>query len=111
MEVSFVDERLKQACETVSERMRKWGQPAAKNLKTRLDDLRAARSMDDMRNLPGRWEELTGERRGYFSCRLDKALRLILRPSRQPPPTKEDGGLDWQRIDQITITELVNYHD
>ena len=92
MEISFVDARLKHACETLSERMRKWGQPAAKNLKSRLDDLRAARCMEDMRNLPGRWEELTGERRGVFSCRLDKALRLILRPSRQPPPSRKTVG-------------------
>ena len=92
MEISFVYARLKHACETLSERMRKWGQPAAKNLKSRLDDLRAARCMKDMRNLPGRWEELTGERRGVFSCRLDKALRLILRPSRQPPPSRKTVG-------------------
>lgn len=97
-----MEARLKQACETATERQCKWGQPAAKNLKTRLDD---------MRHLPGRWEELTGDRLGYFSCRLDKALRLIVRPTRQPPPTKQDGGLDWQHIDQITITEVVNHHD
>lgn len=111
MEVFFVDARLKQACESVTERQRRWGQPAAKNLKTRLDDLRASRCMEDMRGLPGRWEELTGDRVGYFSCRLDKALRLILRPTSQPPPAKEDGGLDWQSIDRMTITEVVNYHD
>jgi toxin HigB-1 len=111
MDISFVDARLKKTCESATERMRKWGQPAAKNLKTRLDDLRAARCMEDMRHLPGRWEELTVERHGFFSCRLDKALRLILRPICQPPPSKEDGGLDWHQIDQIIITEVVNYHD
>lgn len=111
MEISFADARLKQACEAAAERQRKWGQPAAKNLKTRLDDLRAAKCMEDMRNLPGRWEELSGDRTGYFSCRLDKGLRLILRPTRQPPPSKQNGGLDWQHIEQVTITEVVNYHD
>ena len=111
MEVLFVDARLKQACEAATERQRKWGQPAAKNLKTRLDELRAARCMEDLRGLPGRWEELTGSRLGYFSCKLDKGLRLILRPTSQPPPVKEDGGLDWQAIDRMTITEVVNYHD
>ena len=111
MEISFVDARLKKVCEAAAERLRKWGQPAAKNLKTRLDDLRAAKSMEDLRNLPGRWEELSGDRAGYFSCRLDKGLRLILRPTRQPPPYREDGGLNWQHIEQITITEVVNYHD
>jgi proteic killer suppression protein len=111
MEVTFAEDRLKRACESASERQRRWGEPAAKNLKTRLDDLRAAKSMEDMRHLPGRWEELAGDRAGYFSCRLNKSLRLIVRPTRQPPPCKEDGGLDWSQIDQVTVTEVVDYHD
>ncbi len=110
MEITFLDEKLKNLCENAKERKRHWGEPAAKNLKTRLDDLDAAACMEEMRNLPGRWEELSGKLAGYFSCRLDKGLRLILRPKRQPPPTKLDGGLDWFAIDQVTVTEVVNYH-
>ncbi|WP_286742074.1 type II toxin-antitoxin system RelE/ParE family toxin [Aquabacterium sp. UBA2148] len=111
MEVSFAEARLKRACENASERQRRWGDPAAKNIKSRLDDLMAAKSMDDMRQLPGRWEELAGDRAGHFSCRVNKSLRLIVRPTRQPPPSKEDGGLDWSQIDQVTVTEVVDYHD
>jgi toxin HigB-1 len=110
MEITFSDEKLKVLCESAKERKRRLGEPAAKNLKTRLDDLDAAACMEEMRNLPGRWEELTGNLAGYFSCRLDKGLRLILRPKRQPPPTKPDGGLDWSLIDQVTVTEVVDYH-
>ncbi|MGE0112556.1 hypothetical protein [Aquabacterium sp.] len=55
MEVTFAEDRLKRACENASERQRKWGDPAAKNLKTRLDDLRAARSMEDMRYAGKSW--------------------------------------------------------
>ncbi len=110
MEITFADEKLKVLCESAKERKRRLGEPAAKNLKTRLDDLDAAACMEDMRNLPGRWEELTGNRIGHFSCRLDKGLRLILRPERQPPPTKPDGGMDWSAIDQVTVTEVVDYH-
>ena len=51
-----------------------------------------------MRNLPGHWEELTGDRKGQFSCRLASGLRLIVRPKRQPPPAKPDGGLDWRAV-------------
>ena len=111
MEVSFANERLKRACESAPERRRRFGEPAAGKLKARLDDLDAAASMEDVRNLPGRWEELTGDRRGQFSCRLFGGLRLIVRPKRQPPPVKPDGGLDWQGIDQVTVLEVVDYHD
>ena len=67
--------------------------------------------MEVMRKLPGAWEELTGGRKGQFSCRLDKKLRLLVRPTRQPPPLKPDGGLDWPAVDAITVIEVVNYHD
>ncbi len=110
MEITFSSEKLKRQCESTGERKKSFGAPAAKTLKTRLDDLDAATCMDDMRHLPGRWEELTGDRKGHFSCRLDKALRLILRPMRQPPPTRPEGGMDWAAIDKVTVTEVVNYH-
>lgn len=111
MEVSFDGDRLKKTCETAAERKKRFGEIAAGKLKSRLDDLDAAHCMEDMRNLPGRWEELTGDRRGKFSCRLAGGLRLIIRPTRHPPPTKPDGGLDWHAIDQVTVLELVDYHD
>ena len=111
MKVEFPDARLKKACEDKATRQRQYQKAAADKLATRLDDLAAAASMETMRQLPGSWEELTGNRRGQFSCRLDKKLRLVVRPTKQPPPTKPDGGLDWAAIDAITVVEVVNYHD
>lgn len=111
MEVTFADERLKKICESAAERKKRFGEPAAAKLKSRLDDLDAAQSMQDMRNLPGHWEELKGQRGGQFSCRLAGGLRLIVCPKRQPPPTKPDGGLDWLALDQVTVLEVVDYHD
>ena len=111
MEVLFDAERLKALCESAVQRKKKFGEPAASKLKTRLDDLDAAQCMEDMRNLPGHWEELRGERKGQFSCRLVGGLRLIVRPARQPAPAKPDGGLDWRAIDRVTVIEVVDYHD
>ena len=71
----------------------------------------AAATLETMRGLPGSWEELTGNRKGQFSCRLDKKLRLLIRPAKQPPPVKPDGGLDWAAVDAVTVLEVVNYHD
>lgn len=111
MEVSFATERLKKTCESPAERKKRFGEPCAGKLKSRLDDLDAAQSMDDMRHLPGHWEELTGGRKGQFSCRLAGGLRLIVAPTRQPPPAKPDGGIDWRAIDQVNVLEVVDYHD
>ena len=111
MNVDFIDARLKSTCEDKASRQRSFQKAAADKLMHRLDDLRAAANMAIVRKLPGAWEELGGDRKGCFSCRLDKKLRLIVRPTRQPPPCKPDGGLDWAAIDAVTVTEVVNYHD
>lgn len=111
MRVEFLDTRLKKSCEDKATRQRQFQKAAADKLATRLDDLAAAASMETMRQLPGSWEELTGDRRGQFSCRLDKKLRLVIRPTKQPPLAKPDGCLDWAAIDAVTVVEVVNYHD
>jgi len=70
MKVEFLDAWLKKSCEDKA---------------TRLDDLAAAATMETVRHLPGSWEELKGDRKGQFACRLDKKLRLVIRPTEQPP--------------------------
>ncbi len=111
MKVEFLDARLKKSCEDKATRQRQFQKAAADKLATRLDDLAAAANMETVRHLPGNWEELTGNRRGQLACRLDKKLRLVVRPTKQPPPAKPDGGLDWGAIDAVTVLEVVNYHD
>ena len=111
MKILFASDRDKKLFETKSDQVRRFGPDAAKKLKARLDDLDAADSMEDMRNLPGKWDELTGDRAGQFSARLTGALRLVVKPTRQPPPVKPDLGLDWRAIDSITVIEVVDYHD
>ena len=111
MRVEFLDARLKKSCEDKAARQRLFQKAAAEKLATRLDDLAAAATMEMVRHLPGSWEELTGDRKGQFSCRLDKKLRLVIRPTMQPSPAKPDGGLDWAAVEAVTVLEVVNYHD
>lgn len=111
MKVLFLNERLKRLCESRAERVKRFGEPAAVKLKARLDDLDAASSLEDMRHLAGHWEELRSDRASQLSCRLAGGLRLIIRPTQQPPPAKPDGGLDWQAVDQVTVLEVVDYHE
>ena len=111
MQILFASDRDKKLFESKSQQARRFGPDAAKKLRARLDDIDAAASMEDMRNLPAKWEELKNDRAGQFSARLTGGLRLIVKPSRHPPPLKPDGGLDWRAIDGVTVIEVVNYHD
>lgn len=87
MEIRFANERLKKACEASGERKKRWDEPAAGNLKTRLDDLDAAHSMEDMRNLPGHWKELTGDRKASSRAGSQAACASSFAPpaSHHPP--------------------------
>ncbi|MHB1125183.1 MAG: type II toxin-antitoxin system RelE/ParE family toxin [Ramlibacter sp.] len=111
MRIDFLAAKDKAFFEDSRRVTKAFGAEAAKKLKSRLDDLDAAQSMEVMRHLPGHWEELRKDRAGQFSVRLHGGLRLIVRPQKDPPPTKADGGLDWSAIDSIYIIEVVDYHD
>ena len=111
LKIDFLNARDKEFFESSKQVIKAHGPENAKKLKRRLDDLDAAQSMQDMRNLPGHWEELESDRAGQFSAHLHGGLRLIVKPQKQPPPAKPDGGLDWPAIDSIYIVEVVDYHD
>ncbi len=87
-----------------------WGQEGSKKVTLRLQQLAAAPTLAEMRNLPGRCHELTGGGAGSLAVDVHKGFRLVFRPTDDPPPRKPDGGLDWTAVDSITVTEIVDYH-
>lgn len=86
------------------------GEKRAKLYKRRLDDLRAADTLEDVRYLPGHYHELTGDRKGQWACDLDQPYRLVFTPTANPIPTDPDGKAVWMLICEITIEEITNYH-
>lgn len=88
---------------------RRYGDSGARRIRTRLSQLEAADSLADLRSLPGRWHELTGDRAGYLAADLHQPFRLILRPA-EPVPRNDDGGLDWARVAAVIITEIADCH-
>jgi proteic killer suppression protein len=109
VEVLFRTENLKRQFSDHSDLRRRWGHEGAKKIALRLQQLAAAVSLADLRELPGRCRELAGDRDGYLAVDLHHPYRLIFRPTAEPPP-KEDGGLDWSAVDSVTVTEIVDYH-
>ena len=103
MKIDFLSQRDKAFFEDLKQVIKAYGPENAKKLKTRLDDLDAAQSMETMRTLPGHLEELKKDRAGHFSARLHGGMRLIVKSQKTPPPIKPDGGLDWSAIDSISV--------
>lgn len=68
--------------------------------------------LDEMRNLPAaRCHELKGNRAGSLAVRLHGGWRVVFKPDHDPPPQREDGGLEWREITDIRITGITDYHD
>jgi proteic killer suppression protein len=92
------------------------GLPRAKLIRIRLMAFEAAASLDVFwppKTGPERCHELTGGKRGlerHFSVDLDFPYRLIFVPDHDPLPLKDDGGLDWKGITQITILGVEDTH-
>jgi len=108
MDICFLDNRLRRDCNDSQRLKARYGADMAKVISRRLDDLRAARTLEDMRHLPGRCHELGSNRAGQLSLDLRGPHRLLFAPAHGPAPTKTDGGLDWT---QVTAVEVMGVED
>lgn len=90
--------------------IRQLGARRAQLFQTRLDDLAAALTLEDVRNLPGHYHELTADRKGQWACDLDQPYRLIFQPHEDPIPEDENGKYIWIEITGVEIIEITNYH-
>ena len=112
MEIYFLTKKLQKLCSSKQEmKKRKLGNKLASKLKQRLAELESSEFLEDMKYIKAaRCHELKGDRKGEFSVDLEHPFRLIFKPYNDPIPYKNDGGLDWSRIDSIVIIEVVDYH-
>lgn len=111
MFIVFPSEKLQRLLSSSKAVAKTYGPENARKLRSRLDDLEAARNLDEMRHLPGRTHELRGDRVGTFAIDLHKGWRLIFEPGENPPPRKPDEGRDWTGIESIRILNVEDYHD
>ena len=109
MIVSFEDEGIETLCKQTKVAVKKLGMESAKKLQRRLSELYAASVVGEL--AIGRPHPLDYDRAGQFAVDLHKGMRLIFKPTQQPPPSKADGSTDWSQVAEITIVEAEDYHD
>ena len=109
MIISYFDDDIEALCKQSKLATRKLGAESAKKLQRRLSEMFAANVVTE---LPaGRPHPLLRDRLGQYAVDLHGKHRLVFKPTRQPPPAKEDGSIDWAQVDEITIIEAGDYHD
>lgn len=111
MELDFESEKLAKQCADRRSRTRAFGADRAQRLEKRLTALIGATDLEELRNTPGRWHELRGDRAGQFAADLDHPYRLIF----EPVLTAEErlthaAGTIWSKITHVRIIEITDYH-
>src|SRR5664280_2034572 len=111
MDIAFKQDLLGKCANDHRYAQRKLGPLRAKKYLLRLQQIRAAACLNDLRNLPqADFHELKADRKGQLACDLDHPYRLIFVPAHNPIPKKQDGGLDWSQVTAVTVLEIVDYH-
>lgn len=104
MQVTYADDGVETWCLDARAAQRALGHQRAKFLATRVAQLRAADSLSDLlgTGAPGRWEVLTGDRRGQVSARLTGNWRLVVQPTDDPHDARESVA--------VVVIEIIDYH-
>jgi proteic killer suppression protein len=97
MQIAFVNNRLKKICLSEKETRKEFGSVGARILMRRLSQLQDVANLEQLRDQPGHWHELTGDRWGELAVSLEGGNRLVFEPNHDPIPRKPDGGLDWTK--------------
>ncbi|NNM84194.1 MAG: killer suppression protein [Phycisphaerales bacterium] len=97
MRIIFKDDRQKQLFESKSRLNAEYGDQLAKKIMQRLLEVDAASCLEDLRQAPGKWHELAGDRKGQLACSLTGNWRLIFLPI-VPSGANSVKGLDWKAV-------------
>ena len=110
MEIRFKNKELKKCAENEKYAIRKLGPRRAELFYGRLDAISAAECFEDLRFVPGKFHELSGDRKGQWAFGLDGQYRLVITPLSLPIPLDKNGVYLWQKITDALIIEIVDYH-
>lgn len=110
MDLTFADGKLEKLVNDDRKLAREFGKIRAEKIKLRLQQLRDATTLEDVRNLAGKYHELRGDRKGEWACDLDQPYRLVFTPHERPIPVNEHGQYTWAEIRGVEIIEVVDYH-
>jgi proteic killer suppression protein len=111
VEFTFSSTKLAKLCSSHDQMVRQFGLQMARRLEMRLQQLEAAASLADLRQLPQvRAHELIGNRDEQISLDLVHPFRLILQVANDPVPRLVEGGLDWGSVTSVTVLEVTDTH-
>lgn len=98
MLIQFKTKKLESICTNAYQAQKKYGKDIAIKIHQRIDEIRAADSIEEMLQYHiGGCHKLSGDREGQYATNLDKKVRLVFE-------VIKNGELTAR------ILEIVNYH-
>ncbi len=111
MDIAFRTKKMGKVFNSEKALHKEYGSRMARVIMMRLAVLKNARVLALVpTSPPDKLHRLTENRKGQFAVYLVHPYRLILAPSNEPIPLKEDGGIDRDRVTAITVLDVVDYH-
>lgn len=111
MDISFESQQDAELYNDTKALARKFGAEQAKRIRKRLDQLFAAERLSVFAGGAfGRCHELKADRKGQLTLDLKHPFRLCFVPANEPIPTKDDGGLDWDKVTAVRIVGVIDPH-
>jgi proteic killer suppression protein len=97
-------------CNSGQERVKAFGPERAKKVGLRLDQMRAAMSLQVFKTVHPRCHSLTGDRNGQWSADLDGPYRLIFEIADDPIPLDEHGNINLAQVRKVRIIDVADTH-
>jgi len=111
MNIAFKTNKLKAIFNSQERLVKTFGPDRAKIIKQRMVFLRAAGNLKDIPVTPPYLRhKLKGNYKGCFAVNVKHLYRLLFRPANDPLPMTEDGAVDLQRVTNIEILGVEDYH-
>lgn len=104
MEIAFQTRSLRDVCESDEKLKRQFGDRTAESIKTRLADLRAAASIQDV--VSGNPRKITRDGKPLMILELDGGRVVAFCPNHLRMPLRPDGLVDWVAIYRIRILSI-----
>ena len=111
MNIAFRTRKLEKDFNSADRLGRAYGERMAKSIQKRMAVLKAAPALASVpESPPERRHMLQGKRHGQFAVDLVQPHRLVFNPDHDPLPRRDDGGIDVEKVTNIKIVAVVDYH-
>jgi proteic killer suppression protein len=103
LQLKYKSKSLEKECTDYSKAIRSYGQNCAKILHRRIQELKAAETLEEMVNFRiGRCHPLKGDYLGKYALDLEHPLRLIVEP--------EENEDSRYQVKIVNLLEVTDYH-